>query len=98
MMFLPRLLTLSMLTGLVSSAAATAQPSNGSPRPEVRIAQRQFVVDGEPFFVRGIHYGPWRPGTGPNKQYPYPDLNGIAQDFEQIRTTREHDPDLRRSV
>lgn len=38
--------------------------------------------------MRGIHYGPWRPGTGPNKQYPFPDLAGIAQDFEQIRGLR----------
>ena len=25
---------------------------------------RQFVVDGQPYRIRGIHYGPWRPGTG----------------------------------
>jgi hypothetical protein len=43
------------------------------------------VVNGRPFLVRGIHYGPWRAGTGPNKNYPYPDLKGIAQDFEAIR-------------
>jgi hypothetical protein len=83
---LPRLLTL--FTGMMVLACSTptnAQPSNGSPRPDVRIDQRQFVVDGRPFVVRGIHYGPWRPGTGPNKQYPYPDLTGIAQDFKMIR-------------
>lgn len=62
-----------------------AQPSSRSPRPEVRLAERQFVVDGEPYLIRGIHYGPWRPGTGPNKSYPYPDLKGIAEDFEAIR-------------
>jgi hypothetical protein len=39
------------------------------------------------FFVRGIHYGPWRPGTGPNKQYPYPRIHDIAADFELIRKT-----------
>jgi hypothetical protein len=62
-----------------------AQPSNRSPRPDVRLAGRQFVVDGRPYLIRGIHYGPWRPGTGPNKSYPYPDLTSIGQDFEAIR-------------
>jgi endo-1,4-beta-mannosidase len=62
-----------------------AQPSSRSARPEVRLAERQFVVDGEPYLIRGIHYGPWRPGTGPNKSYPYPDLKSIAEDFEAIR-------------
>ena len=46
---------------------------------------RQFFVGGRPFLIRGIHYGPWRPGTGPNKNHPYPGLDGIAQDFETIR-------------
>jgi hypothetical protein len=62
-----------------------AQPSNRFPPHEVRTAQRQFLVDGQPYLIRGIHYGPWRPGTGPNKQYPYPDVKGIARDFEAIR-------------
>jgi O-antigen biosynthesis protein len=47
----------------------------------------RFVVDGRPFLVRGIHYGPWRSGTGPNKHYPYPDPELIAADFEIIRQT-----------
>jgi hypothetical protein len=63
-----------------------AQPSNGSAR-DVRTENRHFIVDGRPFLIRGIHYGPWRPGTGPNKNYPYPSLQEIAQDFEIIRQT-----------
>jgi len=42
-------------------------------------------VNGERFIVQGVHYGPWRPGTGPNKQHAYPSLEGIASDFELIR-------------
>jgi hypothetical protein len=64
-----------------------AQPSSGSAPPDVRLDNRQFVVEGRPFLVRGIHYGPWRPGTGPNKHYPYPKLADIDQDFELIRRT-----------
>jgi len=44
-------------------------------------------LGGRPFVVRGIHYGPWRPGTGPNKQYPFPKLEDIAKDFDLIRRT-----------
>jgi Glycosyl hydrolases family 2, TIM barrel domain len=64
-----------------------AQPSSDSARPEVRLENRQFLVNGRAFLVRGIHYGPWRPGTGPNKQYPYPKDDEIAADFELIRRT-----------
>jgi len=42
-------------------------------------------LGGRPFVVRGIHYGPWRPGTGPNKQYPFPKIEDIGTDFESIR-------------
>jgi len=45
------------------------------------------MVDGAPFLIRGVHYGPWRPRTGPNKQYPYPPLDGIARDLMMIRAT-----------
>jgi Glycosyl hydrolases family 2, TIM barrel domain len=44
-------------------------------------------VNESPFLIKGIHYGPWRPGTGPGKDYPYPPLEQIAQDFEIIRRT-----------
>ena len=64
-----------------------AQRSSESAHPSVRIENRRFIVDGRVFFVRGIHYGPWRPGTGPNKHYPYPKIQDIASDFELIRKT-----------
>lgn len=62
-----------------------AQRSSTPASRDVRADQRQFIVDGRPYFVRGIHYGPWRPGTGPNKKYPYPGLHDIEGDFEIIR-------------
>jgi hypothetical protein len=73
-----------MLT-LACVAPASAQSSSTSSPAEVRLADRKFVVDGAPFLVRGIHYGPWRPGRGPNKSYEYPDLAGIEDDFKTIR-------------
>lgn len=64
-----------------------AQPLSKSAPHNVRADQRQLFVDERPFFVRGIHYGPWRPGTGPNKEYPYPSLHDIEGDFDIIRQT-----------
>ena len=63
----------------------TAQKSSES--LSIGTAHRQFTVGGRPFVVRGIHYGPWRPGTGPNKHYPFPKLEHVANDFEMIRGT-----------
>jgi glycosyl hydrolase family 2 len=63
----------------------SAQPSSRSLHPDVELLNRQFVVDGAPYLIRGIHYGPWRPGTGPNKSYPYPPLKGIGEDFATIQ-------------
>jgi hypothetical protein len=68
---------------LSHSQSTSAQPSN-APVPEVRLEAGRFVVAGRSFLVKGIHYGPWRPGTGPNKGHSYPRLAGIAQDFEAI--------------
>jgi hypothetical protein len=62
-----------------------ALPSTAQSRPDVRAENRQFLVNGRPFLIRGIHYGPWRPGTGPNKGHPYPKIEDIAGDFDVIR-------------
>jgi hypothetical protein len=81
-----RALSIAIVVSLFSTPMQ-AQPSSESARPDVRLEEGRFVVDGRPFLVRGIHYGPWRPGTGPNKQYPYPSIGDIAADFELIRQT-----------
>ncbi|HEV2293639.1 MAG TPA: glycoside hydrolase family 2 TIM barrel-domain containing protein, partial [Tepidisphaeraceae bacterium] len=44
-----------------------------------------MLVDGRPFLVKGIYYGPWRPGTGPNKGYPFPVPELIDSDLALIR-------------
>jgi glycosyl hydrolase family 2 len=36
--------------------------------------------------VKGIHYGPWRAGTGPNRSYPYPGPEMIEPDLRLIRS------------
>ncbi len=74
------LLLLVLLSGCLFSISTEAQAAS-----EIHLANGHFVVEGRPFLIRGVHYGPWRPGTGPNKQYPYPSLQDIASDFALIR-------------
>lgn len=50
----------------------------------MRVAGSTLVVDGQPFVVKGVHYGPWRPGTGPNGKYPYPSPADIDSDLALI--------------
>lgn len=52
----------------------------------VQIHGKSLVVDGRPFIVRGVHYGPWRPGTGPGKGYPYPSPENVQEDLRIIHS------------
>jgi O-antigen biosynthesis protein len=52
----------------------------------VEVRGKGLVVDGHQFIVKGIHYGPWRPGTGPGKGYPYPGAEAIESDLRVIRS------------
>jgi endo-1,4-beta-mannosidase len=72
--------TTATLLSLVSMpASSNAQASS------ITFSQGQFVLDGEPFRVQGIHYGPWRPGTGPNKTHSFPALVDVEADLTLIR-------------
>ena len=51
----------------------------------VEVRGKSIYVDGRPFLVKGVHLGPWRPGTGPSKGYPYPAPDLIEQDLKLIR-------------
>ncbi len=42
-------------------------------------------LDGKPFQVRGMHYGPWLPGTGPGGAAPYPGPSVVDPDLDRIR-------------
>ena len=50
----------------------------------IEINHKDLYVDGAKFQVKVIHYGPWRPGTGPNKGYPYPSPKEIEEDLGLI--------------
>jgi hypothetical protein len=84
-----RILRIAQITVLVAVAAIPLffiHPSvRASDHTGVQIAGRSLLVDGQPFQVKGIHYGPWRPGTGPNKGYPYPTREEIDSDLKLIK-------------
>lgn len=54
---------------------------------DIEIKGKEILVGGETFVVKGIHYGPWRPGTGPNKGYDYPSVENIRRDLALIQRT-----------
>jgi cellulose synthase/poly-beta-1,6-N-acetylglucosamine synthase-like glycosyltransferase len=55
------------------------RPGDGPARP--------LLVDGKPYVVRGLHYSPWRPGTGPGRsEYPSPEQ--VEEDLRLIDRLR----------
>lgn len=49
----------------------------------IEIRGDQFVINDKKFEIRGIHYGPWRPGSSPGNG-PSPTEEEIRQDLELI--------------
>lgn len=47
---------------------------------------KELLRDGTPYIVKGVHYGPWRPGTGPGKNYSYPTREQVASDLRLIKS------------
>ena len=72
-----------LLAGVLSALALAGQARADS---DVEIRGKQLVVDGRPLLVKGVHYGPWRPGTGPGKSYPYPSRQEVDKDLRMIRS------------
>jgi hypothetical protein len=89
----PALRTRAVILGvalLLSGLAVYGIPllhARGEENRRVGIEGDRFVVDGRTFLVQGIHYSPWRPGTGPMKGYAWPDDTSIERDLGMIRTT-----------
>ena len=91
----PELRRIAGMVGIVAAAAAAlmwplAAPSAASgmpagPAPRVRVAGDRLMVDGRPFQVRGVHYSPWPPGTGPDGHTPYPARSLVERDLDAIR-------------
>ena len=63
------------------STRADATPDSA----DVEVQGSEILVEGRPFLVRGVHYSPWRPGTGPGRGFDYPGDAELAEDLDLIR-------------
>ena len=80
----PQAVAVAMLLGLGPAVpAADASPPAAGPR--VRVVGAAIEVDGRAFEVRGVHYSPWLPGSGPDGRTPYPDREVVDRDLDSIR-------------
>jgi hypothetical protein len=79
-------LALIILAVLAASLATIRRAGASGPQAaRLTIEGERLLVDGKPFLVRGIHYSPWPPGTGPQKDYTWPDETTVARDLAMIR-------------
>lgn len=80
------MLMLSVVAMCAFSAAVVADEVPATPE-HIRIEVRgnEIYVDGERRILRGIHYGPWRPGTGPGQGFSYPSNDELLTDLRMIR-------------
>jgi cellulose synthase/poly-beta-1,6-N-acetylglucosamine synthase-like glycosyltransferase len=82
---LGRVLRVGSLLCLASMLVGQTRPAAGAALRADRVGIRgdQLLVDGKPYVVKGIHYGPWRPGTGPGRS-PYPTRAQLEQDLDLV--------------
>jgi cellulose synthase/poly-beta-1,6-N-acetylglucosamine synthase-like glycosyltransferase len=88
--FVPRTRTFLMLIAVALAAAGWgtlrwAGSATQAHAPRVAIDGDRLLVGGAPFLVKGVHYSPWAPGTGPGKGYAWPDEAAVSRDLEMIR-------------
>jgi cellulose synthase/poly-beta-1,6-N-acetylglucosamine synthase-like glycosyltransferase len=76
-------LLVGALTGpLLLTLRTHASVHHGS---RVTVQGDRILVDERPFKIKGVHYSPWLPGTGPMKGYPWPDDSVVTRDLAMIR-------------
>lgn len=69
----------TMIFGVLSGGRPEDAPAS-----EIKAAEGALLVNGEPLLIKGIHYSPWRPGTGPGRGFDYPDNKKLAGDLDLI--------------
>lgn len=50
----------------------------------VDVVGGRLVIDGDARVIKGLHYSPWRTGTGPGKDFDYPSDELLAADMDLI--------------
>ncbi|HEY3242889.1 MAG TPA: glycosyltransferase family 2 protein [Phycisphaerae bacterium] len=71
-------LSVFALALLVSCAEALAVGARGHAHGA------ELIVDGRAFQMRGVHYSPWLPGTGPDGKSEYPSQKVVKKDLDAI--------------
>lgn len=61
------------------------QTSGYAQQTDVQIKGDKIFKNETLFTIKGINYGPWKPGTGPNKKYQYPSAAEIDKDLKLIK-------------
>lgn len=61
----------------------TVATAGRADRPVETRGERLYVA-GKPVMIRGIHYSPWLPGTGPHEPANYPSARTVDSDFARI--------------
>ena len=69
--------------GLAGTGMAPVPQTAGPAAVEIK--DGTFQMDGARFLVKGIHYSPWPPGSGPMKSHAWPDDSLIESDLRTIR-------------
>lgn len=68
------------LAALLLASCLRGQGSSPTQQSVVEVTGKELSLDGEPYVVKGVHYGPWRPGTGPGRS-DYPTAEEINSDL-----------------
>jgi hypothetical protein len=70
--------------GAVAAAPRREGGAGGRSAGGVEARSGRLYVGGQPFKVRGIHYSPWLPGTGPMKEYVWPERKVLEADLRHL--------------
>jgi cellulose synthase/poly-beta-1,6-N-acetylglucosamine synthase-like glycosyltransferase len=82
-----RLMVLLVVSALSAGGWTAFHWGSATPDHASRVAidGDRLLVDGAGFLVKGIHYSPWLPGTGPGKERGWPGEPTVSRDLEMIR-------------
>lgn len=78
---MPATAWITILAAALAMLAAGARPTHAQTRVEVR--DGRLWIDGRTPVIKGVHYSPWRPGTGPGRS-DYPSDELVRQDLDLI--------------
>jgi hypothetical protein len=67
-------------------AVVNPLPAYADGTPRLTATGSSLRLDGRPFRIRGVHYSPWLPGTGPGGAAPYPGPRVVDPDLDRIRS------------